>query len=111
MKALIVDDSAKMRRMLACRIEHKFDTIFECTDGRDALDLYQQHRPDLVLMDWQMAEVDGITATRQIVSEFPSARIFLVTTFDDEDLRSEALAAGAVGFVLKRDLVELDSLM
>ena len=111
MKALIVEDNAKMRRMLADFIGHKFERIYECADGSQALSLYAQHLPDWVLMDWQMAETDGIAATRQIIAEFPKANICLVTTFDSEELRREAFAAGVCGFVLKRNLSELETLL
>lgn len=107
MKALIVEDNAKMRRMLADFIGHKFEKIYECADGRQALSLYAEHLPDWVLMDWQMAETDGITATREIIAEFPTAKICLVTNYDDGFLEFEALEAGAKGFVLKKNLSEL----
>ncbi len=111
MKALIVEDNAKMRRMMADFIGHKFEKIYECTDGSQALSLYEKHLPDWVLMDWQMAETDGISATRRIIAEFPRAQICMVTTFDSEELRQEAFAAGACGFVLKRNLFELENVL
>ena len=111
MKALIVEDNAKMRRMLTDFIGHKFEQIYECTDGSQAFSLYAEHLPDWVLMDWQMAETDGIFATRQIIAEFPAAQICMVTTFESEELRQEAKAAGACGFVLKRNLFEFETLL
>ena len=108
MKVLIVEDNPKMRRMLADSIGHKFEEIYECTDGDQAFLLYRQHHPDWVLMDWQMPHKDGITATREIIAEFPTANICLVTSYNDEFLKSEALEAGASGFVLKNNLLELE---
>ena len=111
MKALIVEDNPKMRRMMADFIGHKFEQIYECADGSQAVSLYKAHLPDWVLMDWQMPETDGIAATRQIIAEFPTANICMITTFDSEELRREALAAGVCGFVLKRDLFELETIL
>ena len=87
------------------------DRIYECGDGNRALALYQQYRPEWVLMDWQMPETDGITATRNIIAKYPNANICMVTSFDDEILRIEAKKAGAIGFVLKKNLVELPDIL
>jgi DNA-binding NarL/FixJ family response regulator len=111
MKVLIVEDNPKMRRMLSDFIGHKFVEIYECADGEEAFAFYQKHHPDWVLMDWQMPNKDGITATREIMAEFPAAKICLVTSFADDFLRSEALEAGAKGFVLKRNLSELNTVL
>lgn len=111
MKALIVEDNPKMRQMLADFIGHKFEQIYECADGSQALSFYEKHLPDWVLMDWQMAETDGITATREIIAEFPTAQICLVTSYDNVFLKAEALEAGAKGFVLKKNLAELELIL
>lgn len=107
MKVLIVEDNPKVRRMLADFIGQRFEQIFECADGGEAFSLYKTHQPDWVLMDWQMPNKDGLTATREILAEFPAARICLVTNYNDDLLRSEALAAGAKFFVRKCNLSEL----
>jgi CheY-like chemotaxis protein len=109
MKVLIVEDNSEMRRMLADFIAPRFEEIYECADGDEAFSLYQKHLPDWVLMDWQMPQTDGITATREIIARFPSANICLVTSFADDFLRLEATEAGAKGFVLKRNLSELEA--
>jgi DNA-binding NarL/FixJ family response regulator len=111
MKVLIVEDNPKMRRMIADFIADKFEEIYECADGDEAFALYKEHHPDWVLMDWNMPKKDGITATREIVAEFTAAQICMVTTFDSEELRQEAKAAGAGGFVLKRNLFELETVL
>ncbi len=79
----------------------------ECKDGADALDCYEQTRPDWVLMDWEMKRMDGLTATRQIIEKYPHAKILMVTQYDDEQLKEAAQKAGASGFVLKENLMDL----
>ena len=72
---------------------------------------YIVHQPDFVLMDFAMAEVDGITATRMITEVDPAARIIIVTNYDGADLREAARLAGACGYVLKEDLFEVRRLL
>lgn len=81
--------------------------IQECTDGCDALGSYEKFHPDLVLMDVRMTVMDGLTATKQILSSYPHARIIVVTDYDDDDLRAAALKAGACNYVLKEKLADL----
>jgi CheY-like chemotaxis protein len=111
MKVLIVDDNEKVREVVRDYLPVEVDEIYECVDGGEALALYRQHLPDWVLMDWEMPKTDGITATRQIIAEFPEANICLVTAFDSEDLSAEAFRAGASGFVLKDNLFELAAIL
>ena len=98
-------------RMLTEFVGRKFTEIYECTDGEQAFSAYAEHHPDWVLMDWQMPNKDGIAATREIIAGFPTAKICLVTSYDDAFLKSEALEAGAKGFVLKRNLTELELIL
>lgn len=79
----------------------------ECADGADALDCYEKTRPDWVLMDWEMRRMDGLTAIKQIIKKYPQARILMVTQYDDEQLKEAAINAGARGFVLKENLMDL----
>jgi DNA-binding NarL/FixJ family response regulator len=107
LKILIVDDNAAIRRLIAAIVLPFAGEIHECADGADALAGYQMHRPDLVLMDICMKNVDGVAATRQIKAADPSARILIVTDYDDDALRRAAISAGACGYVLKESLLEL----
>ena len=107
MKVLIVDDSEPMRRMIKTLISDLVGEIFECSDGSEALAAYQQHLPDLVLMDVKMSETDGLAATRQIRQFFPEARIVMVSQWDDAALRENARLAGAEAYVGKSDLQPL----
>jgi len=108
MKVLIVDDNPKVREVVRDYLPASVDEIYECADGNQAFALYKKHLPDWVLMDWEMPEMNGMTAIREIIREFPTAKICMVTAFDDTEIRTEALAAGASGFVLKDNLFELE---
>ena len=107
MTVLIVEDNAGIRRLLRRAFADSATEIWECGDGSAALPLYEQHHPDVVLMDMRMPQMDGLTATRQIHKAHPSARIVIVTDYDDEDLRRAASEAGASGYALKQNLADL----
>ncbi len=111
MKVLIVDDNAKVREVVRDYLPASVREIFECADGAEALAFYQKHLPDWVLMDWEMPRMNGITAIREIIREFPNANICMVTAFDDAEIRAEALQAGASRFVLKDNLFELETII
>lgn len=111
MKILIVDDNEKVRELLRDYLPATVDEIYECADGSEALSFFKKHQPDWVLMDWEMPNVNGITAIREIISEYPKAHICMVTAFDDEEIRREAFRAGASGFVLKDNLFELEAVL
>jgi DNA-binding NarL/FixJ family response regulator len=86
-----------MRRMIRRLVMDLADEIGECGDGAEALAMYSELRPDWVLMDIEMKQTNGIVATRQIKADFPTARIVMVTNYDDATLREAARAAGACG--------------
>jgi len=104
---MIVDNSDDVRRILRTVVADLADPIYECRDGNEAVDAYVAHRPDCVLMDLSMTPMDGITATRNIVRMFPEARIVIVTQYDDARLRQAAQQAGATGYVLKDNLLDV----
>ena len=107
MTVLIVEDNAGIRRLLRRTLVDAASTIWECDDGIDALARYEDHRPDIVLMDIRMPKVDGLTATRQIRKFDPLARVVVVTYYDDEDVRTAAFEAGACGYALKQELSDI----
>jgi two-component system chemotaxis response regulator CheY len=111
MKVLIVDDNEKVRSLLIDHLPASADEVFECSDGSCAFSFYKEHKPNWVLMDWEMPNKNGITAIREIIAEFPAAKICMVTAFDQEEIRTEAFAAGASGFVLKDNLFELEEIL
>jgi CheY-like chemotaxis protein len=111
MKLLIVEDNSGVRRLIRSMVASVADEIRECADGAEALALYAAERPDFVLMDIQMKTMDGITATRRITAVDPSARVIMVTDYDQPDLREAARQAGACGYVVKNDLLEIGRLL
>lgn len=100
-----------MRQLIASIIQPVAQEIRECEDGAGAAAAYQAQKPDVVLMDIRMPEVDGIAATKQIRILDPAARIVIVTDYDDTQLRDAALAAGACDYTLKDNLPDLVPLL
>jgi two-component system response regulator DegU len=107
MKFLIVEDNLQMRRLIAQIVRKSCDAIYECEDGAEALSAYREHLPDWVLMDIEMPKTDGISATREITTAFPTAKIAIVTDHDNANLREAATSAGACEYINKNNLIEL----
>ena len=108
---LIIEDNPQVRRLIRDEVFDLAEHLHEGDDGAEAVALYREYLPDWVLMDLAMKRVDGLTATRQIVSQFPDAHICIVTSYDDEYLREEAKAAGARGYISKENLQLLRPLL
>jgi len=102
-RVLLVDDQelvrSGLRRIL--RAKDGFEIVAECGDGSEVPAAVTRHRPDVVVMDLRMREVDGIEATRRLRAYDDAPAVLVLTTFDDDELLSGALRAGAAGFVLK----------
>ena len=111
MKLLIVDDHAAMRRMMGRVVKDMVSDIEECGDGAEALSAYSRYLPDWVLMDIEMVQMDGITATREILCSFPDAKVVIVSKHDDDQLQQEAREAGACGYILKENLIAIRELL
>lgn len=111
MMLMIVDDNARVRRVIRHICQDFADSFCECSDGAEALAVFRAHQPDWVVMDINMEVMDGLTATRQILTAFPAARIVITTRFDDAEMREAARQAGACGFVAKDNLLELRTLI
>ena len=107
MNILIVENSPRMRRTIRSLLAGLADEVFECEDGNQALFAYQAHRPDWVLMDIGLNDVDGIVVTGALKAAFPEAKVVIVTDYDDIRLRQAAQLAGACAYVLKEDLFQL----
>ena len=107
-RVLIVEDDALMRAGLRGVLDAApgIEVVGEASDGRDAAHRTGVFRPDVVLMDIRMPDVDGIAATRELLADFPDVRVLVLTTFEHDDYLFGALAAGASGFLLKRSRPE-----
>ena len=111
MKFLIVEDNAEMRRLIVKIVSQVNDVIVECEDGAEALSAYRANLPDWVVMDLQMRELDGISATGEIIKNYPDAKIVIVTDYGSADLRRAAAEAGAREYIVKENLIELRRLL
>jgi DNA-binding NarL/FixJ family response regulator len=101
-----VDDHPLMREGIAAVIERQEDMVLvgEATNGREAIEGFRLHRPDVTLMDLQMPEMSGIDAIIAIRREFSSARVVVLTTFQGDVQALRAFKAGASGYLLKNML-------
>ena len=104
---LIVDDSQPVRELIKMTLAGVAEVVGECSDGSGAMAAYEHLRPDWVLMDLNMRDVDGITATRQITAVHPEAKIIIVTDYNDDELRRAAREAGAAEYVVKENLLNI----
>jgi len=102
-RILAVDDHPLLRQGIAALVSGESDMklVAEAFDGQEAIDKFRLHRPDVTLMDLQMPAVNGIEAIIGIRSEFPNARIIVLTTYTGDVQMLRALKAGARGYVLK----------
>jgi DNA-binding NarL/FixJ family response regulator len=102
-RVLSVDDHPVVREGIAALLKRQADMelIAEGSNGREAVELFRQHQPDVTLMDLQMPEMGGIDALSAIRGEFPEARIIVLTTYAGDVQVFRALNAGAKGFLLK----------
>ena len=103
-RVLIVDDDELMRAGLrgVLASDQAIEVVGEAGDGREAAYRTRLLRPDVVLMDVRMPDLDGISATRELLAAFPEVRVVILTTFEQDDYIFGALSAGASGFLLKR---------
>lgn len=100
---LLVDDQRLMRDGLRTllELEDDLDVVGEAGDGAAAVAAYAVKQPTIVLMDVRMPGMDGVEATRRLCTEWPDARIIILTTFDEDEYIFEGLRAGALGYLLK----------
>ena len=100
---LLVDDHLLFREGLRGIIAHwdDFEIVGEASNGKEALEAVRKTMPDLILMDINMPEMDGLKATQRIVREFPSTHVVMLTVSEEQDDLFEAIKIGAQGYVLK----------
>ena len=103
-RVLLVDDDDLMRAGLCAVLssDEGVTVVGEASDGRASVELVRRLTPDVVLMDVRMPDLDGISATREILAGTPDVKIVILTTFEQDDYIFGALRAGASGFLLKR---------
>jgi DNA-binding NarL/FixJ family response regulator len=111
MTVLIVDDNPQFRELIRTVLAGLVDDVNECADGDEVVAAYKARRPDWVLMDLQMARVGGLEAIRRLLAADPTARVLVVTDYDDVHWRAAALEAGARGYVLKDNLLDVRRLL
>jgi len=102
-RILAVDDHAQFREGIATLLAAQPDMnlVAQASNGQQAIDLFRTHRPNITLMDLRLPDMSGIDTALAIRTEFPEARIIILTTFDSDTERPRARAAGVGAFVLK----------
>ncbi|MBE9087534.1 MULTISPECIES: response regulator transcription factor [unclassified Tolypothrix] len=102
-RLLIVDDQSLIRQGLKAMLEQERDlqVVGDAENGKVALEMVAQLQPDVVLMDIRMPEMDGRTATKLIVENYPHIKVLILSTFDDDTSLAGAMRAGAKGYLLK----------
>lgn len=111
LRVLLADDHRLIRAGIRALLEQlgNVEVVAEAANGREALELADKHRPDVVLMDIAMPELNGLEATERLKKQFPRMRVLLLSMHADEAYVSQALAAGADGYILKNaGVVELE---
>jgi CheY-like chemotaxis protein len=111
MTILIVEDNPTVRRLIRRATSDIADKVVECEDGADSLEAYDAHQPNIVLMDVRMPRMDGLTATRRLLRKYPTAKVIILTDYNDDELRAAAKEAGACAYALKHNLTELEDII
>lgn len=105
MKVLLIDDDNLVLSSLRSIMEYnQVEVVGEGRDGEELVELYRRTMPDIVLTDIRMKKVDGIEAARRLLTEFPEAKLLLLTTFEDQEYISMALRLGCKGYILKQNI-------
>jgi len=107
MKLLLVDDNDRIRKMMRNIYSPHFEEVIECSDGSEAVIEFNDSNPDWVVMDIKMKTMDGIEATKKIVSSRPDAKVIIISQFNDASTIDAAMSAGAVQFVSKENLYKV----
>ena len=102
-RVMLVDDHNVVRSGLATFLSayEDFELVGEAKNGLEAIQLCRTHKPDVILMDLMMPEMDGIAATRAILADYPEIKIIAMTSFEEEKLVQGVLSAGAISYLIK----------
>ncbi|WP_040204209.1 response regulator transcription factor [Neobacillus jeddahensis] len=102
-RIVIIDDHQLFREGVKriLEFEKSFDVVAEGDDGSEALGLVQEHQPDVVIMDINMPQMNGVEATRELIEQFPNTKVIILSIHDDENYVTHALKTGARGYLLK----------
>jgi two-component system chemotaxis response regulator CheY len=101
-RILVVDDSTVMRKIVTQILRSEaFDVVAEGSNGEEGIELYKEHRPDLVTMDVNMPIMDGLTALKKIIEVDAAARIVMLTSESEQKMVLEAIQSGAKNYVVK----------
>lgn len=104
MRVLIIDDDCFVTQALATILENKgIDVVASGNSGEEAIVLYQQYKPDVLLMDIRMEHMNGVDASEHILQQHPQAKILFLTTFSDDEYIVKALHLGVKGYILKQN--------
>ncbi|GAX46593.1 response regulator [Pseudolactococcus reticulitermitis] len=104
MRVLIIDDDALITSALKMILEvDQIEVVGIGHDGKEAIQLFETLKPDILLMDIRMAEMTGLAAAKVILAQYPDAKILLLTTFSDDDYIIQALKYGVKGYLIKQD--------
>ncbi len=102
-RLIVVDDHELVREGIRHFLDSKddLDVLAEGASGREAIDLVAEFQPDIVLMDLQMKDLDGVEATQQIKENYPEVKVVILTSYHDDEFIFPALRAGALSYILK----------
>lgn len=98
---LIVDDASFMRLRLSRVVTEAGHDVIEASNGREAVEMYTEHKPDVVMMDITMPEMDGVQALKEIVKIDPDAKVIMCTALGQKSMVMESVKAGAKDFIVK----------
>ena len=104
MKAMIVEDNDDARILIGEQLRALGVEVEGCRDGREAVERYREVRPDIVIMDVAMPQMDGLEATAQLRRIDPDVTVFVISAYSEDMIRRAALAAGAERFFLKEEM-------
>src|SRR5689334_221293 len=104
LKILLVDDHEVVRLGLKALLSRnkQFEVIAEAGNASEAMDRVSRYHPDVVVMDIRLPGKNGIEATREIIAQYPDTKVIVLTSYAEDDLLFDAIAAGASGYVLKQ---------